>query len=148
MTKPRKIQTLASFLEVIEEICNDWDCLATTTHPWFRGQAKASWSLIPGLYRGWIHSFYERELVRDFRLRSKSYLDQQPLNDLEWLFVMQHYGMPTRLLDWTESHLFALYFAVSHRAASGDAAVWILDPWSVNYHAINLESVPTADHPV
>jgi FRG domain. len=59
---------------------------------------------------------------------------------------MQHYGMPTRLLDWTEGHLFALYFAVAKHNSSEDAAVWVLDPWSLNYNVIGVHSVPLADH--
>jgi len=47
---------------------------------------------------------------------------------------MQHYRMPTRLLDWSENALVALYFAVSSDAAE-DGELWALLPWELNAKA-------------
>jgi len=44
---------------------------------------------------------------------------------------MQHYRTPTRLLDWTENALVALYFAVS-APGSEDGEVWAMLPWALN----------------
>lgn len=142
---PRKVESLEGFLRAVEKIPVQWDAVSTTTHPWFRGQQVASWDLKPGLYRGSINCKYEREILRDFKLRSPQYLETRPQNDLEWLFVMQHYGMPTRLLDWTESYLYALYFAVVNYQGRGDACVWVLDPWALNEEAIGMASVPISE---
>ena len=52
---------------------------------------------------------------------------------ISWLTLMQHYGLPTRLLDWSESPLVALYFALSSdEDAKADAAVWVLNPMKLN----------------
>ena len=47
-----------------------------------------------------------------------------PPNNWDLYFLMQHYGAPTRLLDWTESALIALYFAVRDNPGYYDSAVY------------------------
>jgi hypothetical protein len=137
-----RIHTLSDYVSAIEKICNPAKAFSSTTTHWFRGQENVLWDLVPSLYRGDVDPDREREMVRDFKLRSNIYLGQPPESKLEWRFIMQHHGVPTRLLDWTESHLVALYFAVSNWRSTEDAAVWILHPWSLNEKSIQFQSVP------
>jgi FRG domain-containing protein len=140
-------KSLDEFVAAVEAICKEWNTLSSTTLPWFRGQGSNEWGLIPGLYRGGMIPVFEREMVRDFRLSAALYLDREPASNIEWLFVMQHYGAPTRLLDWTENSLAALYFAVEEPNLRTSPCVWVLDPWSLNQISLGAASIPSSDHP-
>lgn len=103
---------------------------------WFRGHAKAYGNLTPGAYRiqptprGGYREYWSAER---FRLRAGSVYDKVPRwNDyLRWLLLMQHHGARTRLLDWTESVLVALYFAV--RGSPDEAGeIWCVRPDALN----------------
>jgi hypothetical protein len=115
-------------------------------HFWFRGCRSRNDSLIPSLFRHpSLHGPAEllgletRLLVR-FRQRSLPFLDW-PLDD-EWdlLFLMQHYGVPTRLLDWSENAYVALWFALIGMNGTTPAVVWMLDPEKWNQQVLAHQS--------
>lgn len=107
---------------------------------WYRGHAVKSWELKPKIQRDFLGN--DEELFRKERFYTNDYqarasllqLPKPPLSDYpNWLTLMQHYGLPTRLLDWSRSPLVALYFAVSDKGfPENDACVWILTPGKLN----------------
>ena len=82
---------------------------------WFRGQADHTWIPQPKLTRFDIDWNTEKHLTQDFQVLGASLLaDVDQRSDI--YFLEQHYGMPTRLLDWSQNPLVGLYFAVSNSA--------------------------------
>lgn len=99
---------------------------------WFRGQANAEHSLSPSLYRVPDGAKHERLIFQRFRQLSAKLLPQTT-SDWQTLFDMQHFGVPTRLLDWTPVLGVAVFFAISFRSdEQQDCAVFVLDPVGVN----------------
>jgi hypothetical protein len=66
----------------------------------------------------------EESLLNQFKTRAISFIHKYPENKWEWLSLAQHHGLPTRLLDWTDSPLVAAYFAV--RNPNSDGAIYSL----------------------
>lgn len=103
---------------------------------WFRGQSVSTWTLVPSLARKQSHLAAESALLKRFMQNAVPHLDRAPATEWEWMFMMQHHRAPTRLLDWSESPLAALYFAVSEpKFARKDGAVWCLVPSALNAEA-------------
>jgi hypothetical protein len=103
---------------------------------WYRGQARKEWPLTPG-YSRLANPPSENTLLKKFKQSAAMLIELTPRESFDWLFLMQHYGVPTRLLDWSESPLVGLYFAVENLQIDGahDGALWLLRPSELNKNA-------------
>ncbi|GGB88471.1 FRG domain-containing protein [Knoellia flava] len=89
-------------------------------HRWFRGQADSNWGLLPGVARNSGHLAEEVTMIKQFMRDAVNRTSVRPSGGWEWLALAQHFGLPTRLLDWSEHPLVGLFFACE--TSSGGAA--------------------------
>ena len=126
--------------EEYREIVKDYDF-----HNWiYRGQNNYSYELNSSLYRTiknnekirsnnkartihLVREKYEKEMISAFKNTCHIYLSDLPnsKSTFDWIALMQHYGAPTRLLDFSFSPYIALYFAIS--GATEDSAVYCIN---------------------
>jgi FRG domain len=118
---------------------------------WFRGHRSSAWTLAPRIWRD-----YDKEQEKNFtnRFRSRAASMYLPLPDYDnsaiWPSLMQHYGLPTRLLDLTRSPLIAAYFALEvyfydPNCRPEDALIWILEPHTLNSLECFEDITPSID---
>lgn len=150
LIRPRSLKEFVAEIEDLQ--------VAAGNPVWFRGCGKANHPLVASFYRkrrlhpvGQAGSMLERQMLTRFRQRCLPFLERA-LGEDDWdtLFLMQHYGIPTRLLDWTENPFIALYFAVMDAKPVGassnsphfrsDVCVWAVDPISWNRQAFSDRS--------
>lgn len=129
-----------SVSEFVSELIKDLkDCQGPV---WFRGQSDKGWGLLPTIVRE-KKLAKEMEFIRQFKQSATLLVSPHPQKLIDWLFIMQHHGVPTRLLDWTESPLMAAYFAVRENEQS-DGAVWAILPVGLNKEA-RVDNIPSFD---
>jgi len=122
--KEIKVKTWAEFKEIVEKSKLEWI---------YRGQSNSEWELETTLQRSKIiDNFreFEDELLHDFKQGAKFYLAEEklPSTKLEWFSMMQHFGAPSRLLDFTKSPYIAAYFAFEHLSTDAkEVSIWFVN---------------------
>lgn len=131
MTVTREIEKFEDLIEIG----------TTFGQNWFRGHSKVIGELTPLIFRSeYTDSIYinlnpnpEFRIAINFKREAPSIIKELPeySDHLEWLFLMQHHGTPTRLLDWSENILIAAFFAINSDY-NEDAEIWSIFPWHLN----------------
>lgn len=111
----------------------------------WRGHADESWKIQAEVFRPKQdgNNYNELSLINNFRAEAESRYSKCPqFDDLAgWLILARHYGLPTRLLDWTKNPLVAIYFAVyekyNNKADDKDGCLWSLNLELLNSYMIS-----------
>lgn len=172
------VESLAEYIELIGKIGS------VDTEKWYRGQSKCEYRLSPSSLRT-IYAIEDQRgckidppfldntcsgssnkvaflpvdrMVTEFSEKAKEYLEYDVKTRVEWECIAQHYGIPTRVLDWTTNAINALYFAVgdcsigvtqeddvrhfieSQGFGSGGGAVFVIDPLEINKITVPIEN--------
>lgn len=145
MMEEIKVSTLQEYINAIESFSAEY-CLS-------RGQQKDK-SLLPGALRSDDDNkrLYSKKTINyfleNFKLNANVYLEKPEIikSEYDYMVLAQHYGIPTRLLDFTYSHLVSLMFALENAFKYDDndfsnSVVWFLNPSELNKKSINRTEI-------
>lgn len=144
-----QVKCLSDYLRLLNEYRDQFAQTVRSSGFVFRGMSNSAWKLLPGVFReypeemksstvvgggysGRIYSDAELEILTHFKKEACGLLPHiSQKDDFTWLQYAQHYGVPTRLLDFSDNPLVAMYFCCQSESET-DGIVWIINHLTFN----------------
>ncbi|MGO4498830.1 FRG domain-containing protein [Paenibacillus sp. 2RAB27] len=120
---------------VIQEVRSFKDLNGDDKHIWYRGHSDVNYKLTSSLFRK-NFSTIKKYLIREraiYNLFMNLGHMYHNLDDWDLIYLMQHHGASTRLLDWTESFAVSLFFATLGWKENEPISIWLLKPNELNF---------------
>ena len=138
---------LGFLIPILEEACASFKILGTEK-VWWRGHSDKDYRLQPMILRGKYRDHDEYNLITQFEQEAPIRYADWPESRDKRLLLMQHYGLPTRLLDWSRSLLAGLYFALRNKDHDDrDGCLWALSPNRLNLSQVGNNAIFTTESP-
>lgn len=140
LTNRKDITSLSEYLDLIEIIKHSWK------NKWlfYRGVSKSTYNLVPSIYRQnhWTYSKdLASEIFSEFKRKVSCFRDITNCSDWGYYELMQHYGLPTRLIDWSCGSLIAVFFSLLNLRDCDNPCIWVIDPTWLNKTSIKKDYV-------
>lgn len=131
-----KINSIEQYIAEVRKF-SQLEGTCTIDRIFYRGQSNSSYKIVPSLGRPISKDSepeenyipFENDILNAAKLEYPDIFDDKN-NEVDIMALVQHYGMPTRLLDVTENPLVALYFACSNPDKGNDGEVIIFQSGS------------------
>lgn len=113
-----------------------------SSHYIYRGEASSKYKLRPKFGRFEVSGngsglIMEMTILKHFKRRGAPHITKLPENDWDWLALAQHFGLATKLLDWSENPLVAMYFATQNMIDDKDRVLYALDTKNLMHHEVD-----------
>lgn len=138
--KNYECKSLVDAVQTALTVTREWGdhCGDPTIDVWYRGANNRDFDLVPSAYRRVVD---ENIFLSTFEVLAGNYIETSHYDRWDFYSLARHYGLPTRLLDWTEGIVQSLFFAFDEWKGTSTPCIWMICPHGLNQLAAGTDSI-------